>query len=487
MRGFLLQIPGFCDGGMGTSIPGIQGHVNCDVLVGYKAVYRVCFGMAMFFLLFSLLMIKVKSSQDPRASVHNGFWFFKFASAVAITVGSFFIPEGPFTTVWFYVGMAGAFCFILIQLVLLIDFAHSWNESWVEKMEEGNSRCWYAALLSATALNYILSVVALVLFYVFYTHSDGCTENKAFISVNMLICIGASVLSILPKIQESQPRSGLLQSSIVTLYTMYLTWSAMTNEPALLSATALNYILSVVALVLFYVYYTHSDGCTENKAFISVNMLICIGASVLSILPKIQESQPRSGLLQSSIVTLYTMYLTWSAMTNEPDRKCNPSLLSIIGYNNTGTPSHGQVVQWWDTQGIVGLILFLLCVLYSSIRNSSNSQVNKLTLTSDESTLIEEGVSRSDSFDEGDDVNRAVDNEKDGVTYSYSFFHFMLFLASLYIMMTLTNWYSPDSTYETMTSKWPSVWVKISSTWICIALYVWTLVAPLVLTNRDFD
>lgn len=46
--------------------------------------------------------------------------------------------------VWFYVGMAGAFCFILIQLVLLIDFAHSWNESWVEKMEEGNSRCWYA-------------------------------------------------------------------------------------------------------------------------------------------------------------------------------------------------------------------------------------------------------------------------------------------------------------------------------------------------------
>lgn len=47
-------------------------------------------------------------------------------------------------SVWFYVGMAGAFCFILIQLVLLIDFAHSWNESWVEKMEEGNSRCWYA-------------------------------------------------------------------------------------------------------------------------------------------------------------------------------------------------------------------------------------------------------------------------------------------------------------------------------------------------------
>lgn len=36
---------------------------------------------------------------------------------------------------------------------------------------------------------------------------------------------------------------------------------------------------------------------------------------------------------------------------------------------------------------------------------------------------------------------RAFDNEQDGVTYSYSFFHFCLVLASLHIMMTLTNWY----------------------------------------------
>lgn len=37
--------------------------------------------------------------------------------------------------------------------------------------------------------------------------------------------------------------------------------------------------------------------------------------------------------------------------------------------------------------------------------------------------------------------HRAYDNEQDGVSYNYSFFHLHLLLAALYIMMTLTNWY----------------------------------------------
>eukprot|EP00066_Takifugu_rubripes_P028051 XP_011617317.1 PREDICTED: serine incorporator 3 [Takifugu rubripes] len=392
----LKRIPGFCQDGAGSSILGLQVDLNCEMFTGYKAVYRVCFAMSMWFLTFSILMINVKNNREPRAAVHNGCWLFKFAALVGLSVAAFYIPDQPFTYLWFIVGSAGAFFFVLIQLVLLVDFAHSLNESWVEKMETGNASIWYIALLSTTVFNYILSFMAIV-------------------------------------------------------------------------------------LLLFF--YAMPDGCLMNKVFISVNMSLCVAASIISVLQKVQECQPRSGLLQSSIITLYTMFLTWSAMSNEPDRVCNPSLLSI--YQQIAAPTL-HPLQWWDAETIVGLAIFLVCILYSSIRTSSTSQVKKLTMASKDAVILPEGGRSTDLSVESSGPQEAEDKERDLVQYSYSFFHLMFFLASLYIMLTLTNWYSPDGDY-TITSKWPAVWVKISSSWVCLLLYMWTLMAPMILTNRDFS
>uniref|UniRef100_A0A3Q2PZA8 Serine incorporator 1-like n=1 Tax=Fundulus heteroclitus TaxID=8078 RepID=A0A3Q2PZA8_FUNHE len=371
----LRKVPGFCEDSKGLFFAGQQAYLKCEMFLGYKAVYRFCFGMSMWFLSFSIFTVNIKTSRDPRASIHNGYWFYKFVALVASTVGAFYIPDEPFIYTWFIIGSGGAFFFILIQLVLLVDFAHSWNESWVGKMEKGNSRGWYTALLAVMTLNYGTAFTAVVLCFIFYTKPDVCFINKFFVSFNVMLCTVASVVSVLRKVQEFQPHSGLLQSSFITLYTVFLTWSAMTNEP-------------------------------ENQT-------------------------------------------------------------------------------WWDAQSIVGLIMFVLCILYSSIRSSSTNQVNKLTMASKPSAIHIKESSRSDMSEESLGP-RKVDNEQDTVQYSYSFFHFMLFLASLYIMMTLTNWYSPDAEY-TITSKWSAVWVKVSSSWLCLALYVWTLVAPIIFTNRDFS
>lgn len=393
IRDQLDKIPHFC-----------QNEPNlCDKVVGYIAVYRICFAMAVFFVFFCLIMYGVKSSKDARSGIQNGFWGIKVLIFIGAIVGAFFIPDGKFTEVWMYFGLIGAFLFILIQLVLLVDFAHSWNSAWVENMEETGSKVWAALLLFFTFLMYGTSVAGIVCLYVYFTH--GIKDAAA-------------------------------------------------------------------------------SECHTNKFFISFNLILCIIASVLAIHPKVQEHQPRSGLLQSAVISLYTVYLTWSALLYNPDSSCNP-------FVNTD-PS----VKSIDTQAIIGLVLMFLLVIYASIRTASSSQVGKLALASrastggtSEATTLREGGEASDvNLMEEGSRQQVYDDEQDRVAYSYSFYHFMLFLASLYIMMTLTNWYKPQSSnLHNLTNSEAAIWIKICSSWMGLLLYIWTLIAPVLFPDRDFD
>jgi len=350
-------------------------------------------------------MIKVESSKAPRSKIQNGFWFFKVLILIGLAIGAFFIPTtGAFGKTWMIIGMIGAFVFLLIQLILIVDFAHAWNESWLEKYEETQSKGWFGALLFFTIFFYLVSITLIVLFYIFYGSGD----------------------------------------------------------------------------------------CALHKFFISFNMILCVIVSVISILPPIQEANPRSGLLQSSIITIYTMYLTWSAMTNNPNHACNPTIGQIL--NRTGInidiADHGDIISGngvgIDWTSIIALIIFLICVLYASFRTASNSNLSKLT---NKAPVYADDSSPGSSADGDEEAGgqNVYDNEEEGVAYSYSFFHFMFCLASLYVMMTLTHWYKPSSDLSNLNVNEPSMWVKISSSWVCILLYAWTLIAPLVLTGRDFD
>eukprot|EP00095_Tigriopus_kingsejongensis_P009974 maker-scaffold17_size721972-snap-gene-5.13 protein:Tk09974 transcript:maker-scaffold17_size721972-snap-gene-5.13-mRNA-1 annotation:"hypothetical protein DAPPUDRAFT_303430" len=376
---------------------------ECSQAVGYLSVYRLCFIVTLFFLLMSTIMINVKSSNDFRAGIQNGFWGLKYLIIIASMVGAFFIPEeGSFGTVWMYFGIIGAFLFILIQLVLIIDFAHTWAEIWVGNYEETEQRGWLAALLAVTFGMFALCLTAVVLYFVYYTGQE-------------------------------------------------------------------------------------TGQCKLHEFFISFNLIICVIISVISILPKIQENMPKSGLLQSGAISLYIMYLTWSAMSNSPYLDCKSSFSDILNGNSseiatTPAPVDPDQTQTgrFDAQGVIGLVIWFFCILYSSIRNSTSSSAQTLS-GADKLLTKDNGETDPESGD-----RKVWDNETDEVVYSYSLFHLMFALATLYVMMTLTNWFNPDSNLSNYESNAGAMWVKIVSSWICAGIYVWTLIAPLLLSDREF-
>ncbi|GMS79304.1 hypothetical protein PENTCL1PPCAC_1479 [Pristionchus entomophagus] len=383
--------------------------INCERATGFQAVYRMCAAMASFFFLMMLLMMGVKSSKDGRSKIQNGFWFFKYVILAALTVGFFYIRSENLADPLMWIGMIGGFLFILIQLILIIDFAHTLAEGWIEKYEEEESKWCYAGLLTITFGTYALAITAIVLMFIFYTTGDTCA---------------------LPKF------------------------------------------------------------------FISFNLILCIGVSIISILPQVQERMPRSGLLQSSFISMYVMYLTWAALINNPDKACNPSMITI--FTNTTTPDKKgeEFGTPLPMQSIVSLVLWFLCLLYASIRSSNKSSFDRLARTDSTNGSGPEEISMSETgsgrrlFGGGgeDDAERGRvhDNEEEGVAYSYSFFHFIFALASLYVMMTLTSWYKPDSDLTHLNANMASVWVKIISSWLCVGLYGWTLVAPALFPDREF-
>ncbi|XP_051028578.1 serine incorporator 5 [Acomys russatus] len=383
---------------------GIKAGDTCESLMGYSAVYRVCFGMACFFFVFCLLTLKINNSKSCRAYIHNGFWFFKLLLLGAMCSGAFFIPDQEsFLNAWRYVGVTGSFLFIAIQLLLIVEFAHKWNKNWTAGT--ASNKLWYASLSLATLIMYSIAAGGLILMGVFYTQWDDCTDNKILLGVHGGLCVLISLAAISPCVQNRQPHSGVLQSGLISCYVTYLTFSALTSKPG-----------KVVV--------------DEHGR----NVTICV-----------------------------------------PD----------FGHN---LRKDENLVTW------LGTFLLIVCISYSCLTSTTRSSSDALQRRYGAPELE---VARccfcfgQDGEDTEEQQNvkegpRVIYDEKKGTVYSYSYFHFVFFLASLYMMMTLTSWFHyENATIETFVIG--SFWVKMASCWMCVVLYLWTLVAPLCCPSRQFS
>eukprot|EP01114_Cavostelium_apophysatum_P016411 TRINITY_DN465_c0_g1_i1.p1 TRINITY_DN465_c0_g1~~TRINITY_DN465_c0_g1_i1.p1 ORF type:complete len:434 (-),score=100.97 TRINITY_DN465_c0_g1_i1:50-1351(-) len=348
---------------------------------GTLAVYRISFVLAVFHIILALVMIGVKRHGDCRTSLQDGFWIIKLLFLIGGSVGVFFIPN-PFFEYFGWVAFVAAAIFIVVQLLLLVDFAHTWAENWIGKLEaaEEGDKKWFVILLSTSAVMYAFSLGLTIVMAIFFCKDAG--------------------------------------------------------------------------------------KCQRNVALLTLNIVFCFIVSVMSIHPKVQEKSPRSGLLQSSLITAYSTYLIFSAMMSSDD-ECNPWIKSS-GANNTSVA--------------IGAVFTIVAVCYTCIRAASTVG----TMEPEEEHLVkEEGAKK----EEKDEIEKEVENDE-VVGYSFSKFHIVFALGAFYIAMLMSDWrtvYNPGHEDAKVDSGLAAVWVKVVSSWIGIALYIWTLIAPVALPNREWN
>ena len=127
---------------------------------GTLAVYRISFAGAIFSLANAL-------ATRLNRNFHSNHWVLKIFGWTILMISSIFIPNSLFGSAFEWTSRVISFLFLLVQIVILIDFSYSWNSSWVEKSESpynnNNNNKYLAALLCFSSLFYLISLVAICL------------------------------------------------------------------------------------------------------------------------------------------------------------------------------------------------------------------------------------------------------------------------------------------------------------------------------------
>ncbi|KAG7025705.1 putative serine incorporator, partial [Cucurbita argyrosperma subsp. argyrosperma] len=204
----------------------------------------------------------------------------------------------------------------------------------------------------------------------------------------------------------------------------------------------------------------YGHDCGLNTFFIVTTLIFAFVFTVVALHPSVSGS-----VLPASVISLYCMYLCYSGLASEPrDYECN------------GLYKHSKAVS--TATLALGLLTTVLSVVYSAVRAGSSTTL----LSPPSSPRAGEPLLPLENSGEREEKGKAKP-----VSYSYSFFHIIFCLASMYSAMLLTGWTSSVGEGERLVGVgWASVWVRVVTGWATAALFIWSLIAPLLFPDWEF-
>lgn len=323
------------------------GIVLCcaDKCSGKISVYRFSFAMLLFFISLSVCTFK---KTNLGSKIHNGYWPLKILYILLLVILTVALENHIFI-VYRDISRYISFLFLCLQIVLLIDSAYKCNDKLLVLDENHDRKIkWKHVTVIISCILYTVCICVYISIYKNHTNVLRNTDNTKNIITTITLC--ANFLLTLISISRIAPHGTIITSSVVTVYTTYLCYSALLS---------------------------YSQTSSHEKT--------------------------SDLLVGTTITSLSLISLSWN-MTESKD--------ALLGNQ----------------------------------------------------TLLED------------------DSKKDNKNWSY--FHIMMSVCAIYTSMLLTNW-----SYDTSTenNNVQSFWIKILSQWLCFVLYGWTLLAPYLLKNyRDF-
>lgn len=367
----------------------------------------------------------------------------------------------------------------LILAALLVDVKSTRNPRAV--IQNGGWAFKVFAWLALIVLNFVAIPDS---FFIFYGNHIAIIFSTIFIGIGLILLVDfahAWAEKCLEKIElEELTGEGEYNAGF---------WKKL-----LIGGTLTMYVSSIILTIVMYIFFA-KKGCGMNETAITMNVIFAFVITGFSVNQQIQEVNPRAGLAQSSMVVFYCTYLVLSAVASEPDDKmCNP----LVRSRGTRTVSI-----------ILGALFTFIAITYTTTRAASNSaffdsesvefttndyvseqpsarnemRYQAIQQAVNEGLLPESALSQLDLYD--DEADRPVEGKLD-VKYNYSLFHIIFFLATQYVATLLTINVQQDDVgnFVPVGRTYFASWVKIISSWVCYALYGWSLIAPAIWPDR---
>ncbi len=368
--------------------------------------------------------------------VHTGLWMFKILLHSVLLLAAMYMPASVFET-WSNIAVYLSAFFLVLMVIVLIDFAYSQHESLVQRieaedeaaaaagweLEEGSSKAsngcccglsWKFVYIAAVALLVLISLAALFWLFAYSSNTEVyCGWNLGVLSITLVAGLIFTVLSATTCLSPSGQSKGLLPPAIVLVYTVWLTWSAVHSNPTVQCDPWHD---------------QNGDSTSIIGIVIALFTLGYAAFSATSSLPTVFDAPP--------------------AKPAAEDKSSAPDASTTVGASAKATADN--VLLDDHSNGSAGV--------------GDDMEASRVAATAYTAEGEEAPTTR--------------------VVSPYAF-HIVMFLAAVYMAMLLTNWNRANTSIASRHTT-GNFFVNAVSSWLAILLYMWTLVAERACPNRQF-